>query len=245
MSEWQRPASVPFPSIWRKFEGKNMVDGKKRQYWVQDLTDDLLEPAIDYMCTGFMEDEAICKYNKYIEDPNAIEIARQYWKNQAQQKLCLICLTKNDLGRTEIAAVNMTYRSYENEPDEESKIKNHKIDTLTEMIKYIYTKVDVYKTLNIEDQLTAWGLYVVPKYRRDGVGVEMLKSREALCRAVGIPATLTLFTSLTSQAVAKKSGFTELVDVTHDELEKVNPDFVPPGIREAAKSMKYMYIVYN
>ncbi|CAH0558191.1 unnamed protein product [Brassicogethes aeneus] len=245
MSDWKRPASVPFPSIWRKFEGKKEVNGKKRQYWIQDISDDLLEPAINYMCTGFLPEEAICKYNKFIEDPLVVEEIRKLWEKVSEQKLGLICLTKNDSGQNEIAGVNMTYRSYKGESEDSSWVKTKKMKILLELIKYIYGIVEAYETLNIDHQLTALGLFVVPKYRGEGLGVQLLKSREDLCRAVGIPASLTLFTSLTSQAVAKKSGFTELVDVTHDELEKVNPDFVPPGIREAAKSMKYMYIVYK
>ncbi|CAH0550245.1 unnamed protein product [Brassicogethes aeneus] len=245
MSDWKRPASVPFPSIWGKFEGIKVVDGKKRQYWIQDITNDLLELAINYMTTGFLHEEAFSKNHKSFEDPVTVEDTRKLWKYFSEHKLGLICLTKNESGQNEIAAINMNYRSTKNESVDTSWVKSKKIRLFLVLMQYIYGMVDLYETLNIDHQMRAFGLFVLPKYRGEGIGVEMFKSRELLCRAVGIPASSGVFSSLTSQAVGKKAGFIELVDVTHDELEKVNPNFVAPGMREAAKSLKYMYIIYK
>lgn len=58
--------------------------------------------------------------------------------------------------------------------DKESSETGHQIlDTLVWMKK----QVDAFETLNIKEYLDAMGLYVLPEYRGEGLGLEVLKAR--------------------------------------------------------------------
>lgn len=46
--------------------------------------------------------------------------------------------------------------------------------------------------------------------------------RIPLCKAVGIKLTVTVFTAIESQVLAKKVGFIDLDEVTYDDLKNVH-----------------------
>lgn len=48
--------------ILAEFEGRKVIDGKKRLYWIQILTEDYIEEATGYMCGDFLRDEPLCRY---------------------------------------------------------------------------------------------------------------------------------------------------------------------------------------
>lgn len=67
MSNWTRPSSVPIPTIWSNFEGKKIINGTKRVYWIQDITDEYKEDVIKCMVKNFLADEPLSKYSsKYV-----------------------------------------------------------------------------------------------------------------------------------------------------------------------------------
>lgn len=65
--EWKRPDSVP-PTVWSRFEGKAVVNGAKRQYWITDITEDMFEQIIEHMTSGFLQDEPLCRYTSTYDD---------------------------------------------------------------------------------------------------------------------------------------------------------------------------------
>lgn len=68
--------------------------------------------------------------------------------------------------------------------------------------------------------------------------VSVLIYRVPLCKALGIKVTATVFTAGASQAVAKKAGFTDLYEITYEELAKKG--FIFPGVEKDTKSSKLM-----
>lgn len=63
MSKWNRPASVPIPTIWATFEGRQIINGSKRQYWIQDISEEYRDRIVEYMIDEFTMDEPLCKYS--------------------------------------------------------------------------------------------------------------------------------------------------------------------------------------
>lgn len=63
MSSWTRPSSVPIPTIWATFEGKKEINGVKRKYWIQDITDEYKDEVVKYMVKQFVTDEPLSKYS--------------------------------------------------------------------------------------------------------------------------------------------------------------------------------------
>lgn len=73
---------------------------------------------------------------------------------------------------------------------------------------------NIHKTYKVDKYVGALGLSVDPKYRGRGIATKILEARVPLCKALGITLTSNVFTSETSQAVAKKAGFKENCTVT-------------------------------
>lgn len=48
--------------ILAEFEGKKEIDGVKKKYWIQKLTEELVEDAMIHMLEGFVKEEPLCRY---------------------------------------------------------------------------------------------------------------------------------------------------------------------------------------
>ncbi|KAI4465208.1 n-acetyltransferase-related [Holotrichia oblita] len=225
MSKWSRPTSVSIPTIWATFEGRQIINGNKRQYWIQDITDEYRDRIVEYMIEEFTMDEPLCKYSSNLN-----------------HHLGLVCLTKDEDGKPIIAAMNCTTLC--SKYDDESSGDGLQVQVLKTLM-WVKKQVDPFSKFNITEYLDAMGLYVPPKFRGEGLGYELLKARKALCRACGLKVSITLFTSAISQKLADRVGFKDLYAIDYVDLEKVNPAFKYPGIQEHTKSLRFMYIVYE
>ncbi|XP_018574986.1 uncharacterized protein LOC108913832 [Anoplophora glabripennis] len=243
MSNWKRPENVLFPSIWRTFERKDSA-GITRKYWVQDLTPEYEDIFVDNSIKVFLKDEPTCKYSNFVEDPQAVQEFADLWRYAFSHKLGIICLTEDENGKIEFVGGNMTTISEKGDAsDLEGKSETYK--KVLSAIIYTSKKRDIFSELNINEYLTAFGLYVLPKFRGQGIGTEILRARRELCLAVGIKTSATVFTSIISQKNAKQAGFKEFVEIDYDDLEKINPIWNFPGITSFTKSIKNMYIQYS
>ncbi|KAI4465209.1 n-acetyltransferase-related [Holotrichia oblita] len=253
MSTWKRPESVPFPTIWAKFEGKIVRNGVRNTYWIQEVTDEYKSQVLQYMMEEFTLDEPFCKYSKISEDPDVMKQFKDFWWESFKENLALVCLTKDQNGVTHIAGMNCTLLGYKGEDD----IIKNKLDekglSVFYTLKFVKNQVDPFQKFNITEYLDGMGLYVLPKYRGEGLGTELLRARyvsisyfrEPMCRALGLKATLTLFTSKISQILAERLGFKDLYVADYADLEK-NPGLMTfPGIQEHTKSIRFMYLLYK
>ncbi|KAJ8918484.1 hypothetical protein NQ315_008181 [Exocentrus adspersus] len=244
MVNWKRPDSVPFPSVWRRFEKKGN-DGSIKNYWIQDVVPEYVDTFLDNMETVFLKDESLCKYSKFLDDPEAVKQFRDFWINGMKDKLALICLTTDENGRERFVGGNMLVISEKGSKGLEVQSNSKAFKKVMSVVGYVANAKDVFKELNVEEYLTAYGLYVMPEFRGQGIGTELLKARRELCLAVGIKATATVFTSIVSQRTARSAGFQEFVAIDYDDLEKMNPEWSFPGITTLTKSLKNMYIKFK
>ncbi|GJQ70247.1 hypothetical protein Trydic_g22695 [Trypoxylus dichotomus] len=243
MTKWIRPASVPIPTIWATFQGRKEINGAKRTYWIQDVTDEYKDDVVKYMVKQFATDEPLSKYSKIYESTNAADLAilEQLWNEVLKYNLALVCLTKNENGKPIIVAMNCTTICSVYDEKESYEGKGQVLETLM----WFKEQVDPFEKLNIQEYLDAMGLYVLPEYRGEGLGLELLKAREPLCRACNIKASITLFTSSISQKLAERAGFQDLFTMDYEEIERRKPRFRYPGIQEHTKSLRFMYILYQ
>lgn len=91
-------------------------------------------------------------------------------------------------------------------------------------------QADIFGKYSVDKYMSAWGLYVFPKFRGMGIAGEILKARVPLGKAVGFRVTSTQFTSSTSQAVAKKVGFVDDFVISYEDLGKNEPFTEFPNI---------------
>lgn len=85
--------------------------------------------------------------------------------------------------------------------------------------------------------MSAMGLCVDPVFRGQGLGLELLKARFDLGKAVGLKATMTVFTAVASQRLAHKLGMEVLAELLYKDC-KLNGKEAFPNIK--GNSMKVM-----
>lgn len=240
--KWKRPENVPFPSVWSRFEGRREINGKIPKFWVQDVPEERFEEAAEMMCKNFIYDEPLCKYSKIIDDEESLVEIRELWKLLVQERMALICFMENPedpSGEPIIAGMNMTYPS--SKGDDIPEYKGKKWLMVLNSVLYLCHIKDPYSLFGIDSYLSAMGLSVLPEFRGQGIGEEILKARVPMCKAVGLPATLTVFTAGVSQKLALKTGFKDVVQLSYEELEAANSQFRFPGITEHTKNIRFMY----
>lgn len=240
---WQRPASVSYPKVWHTFE-KN-INGKVQKFWVQDVPENYLAKAVDIMCCDMVKDEPMCRSLKIFYNKEALEEIRALWTELFQRKLSVICLTKDENGDEKIAGLNCLIVSSKDDPDEYSKIQTDGIKTIFGALKYMYDKRNIFDELKINHYLNACGLVTLPEFRGHSIGLEVLKAREPLSKAMGIPASMTLFTAIASQKLAARVGFKEWYVVSYDDLAKLDPPYIFPNISNHTKDCKTMVKVFE
>ncbi|KAJ8920167.1 hypothetical protein NQ315_011828 [Exocentrus adspersus] len=241
--DWKRPQDLAYPKMWGTFEGK------RGRYWIQDLTCDYYEEVLQHMCKNFVKKSPICIYTNFSEDEESVNDYKEAWKRMLELKLSLICLTENaDDNTTKFVGCNILGRRYKGEKRNVDEVYKGKASRISgRALDHIYQNcVDVYSVLDIDQYMSAFGLYVLPEYRGEGVGYHLLKTRRDVCLAVGMEASVTAFTTISGQKLAEKVGFKDLLEIPYKDLEKIDPLFRFPGIENGdTRTVRLMYNKYE
>lgn len=126
----------------------------------------------------------------------SIESIKKAFPTFLRKSLALVCLTKDNDGKTVIAGMNVTIPSRKDDPEYHvgilyelnlriALLKNYfLIKPLGEKWKIVYGIVDYvtkesdpHNKLGVDEFLSAMGLFVLPDYRGEGLGLELLKAR--------------------------------------------------------------------
>ncbi|KAL4712177.1 hypothetical protein ACJJTC_011038 [Scirpophaga incertulas] len=231
---FSRHPDVLYPKVWHKFtiqRGSSSVTLR-----VQDLTEDLFEPAVQMLLAYFTRDEPPCRcvdINKY---PSAVAELEKLWRKTLKDKLSLACVEDKEGGQ--LVGVNVLTVVSKEDKDEEFHTEDKVWASLFGAVDFVSRAVDVYQHYGVDQYLTAYGLVVPPSWRGCKIGKEILLARIPLCKALGIKATVTVFTASASQAVAMKAGFEVIYQISYEELAKKG--FIFPNIEKDTKYSKLM-----
>ncbi|XP_059046854.1 uncharacterized protein LOC131842332 [Achroia grisella] len=232
-----RPSTVSYPTVWRRFSVQR--GGTTAYLRIQDLTEDMYEPAVQLLIKYFTRDEPPCKYIGIRKHPVAMAELEKLWRNTIKDKLSLVCVEDND--SSAIVGVNALTVACKDDQEEPFKTEDKVWATLFGAVDLVTRSVDIFTTFNVDKYLTAYGLVVAEDWRGCKIGKELLEARIPLCKALDLKLTATVFTAAASQAVARKAGFVDLSEITYEELAKKGIVF--PGIEEDTKSSKLMALV--
>lgn len=180
-------------------------------------------------------------YSGAYKDPEVLGKFRQLWVNAVNQNMGLLCLTMDENGKPTMAGVNCTAICTINDKNLESI----GCDKVLPLFTWLKEQDDAFSKFNITEYLDGMGLFVLREYRGEGIGAELLKAREPLCRACGLKASLTVFSSPFSQSCAIRAGYKDFVAIDYDKLEEIKPEFSFPGIQKISKSVRLMYILFE
>jgi GNAT superfamily N-acetyltransferase len=82
--------------------------------------------------------------------------------------------------------------------------------------QYVGSYVNIFEKYGVTEFLSAFGLYVHPDFRGQGLGTEILRARTNLCKGVGLKVTMSFFTTTQGQRAAEKAGMELLAEVPYN-----------------------------
>jgi len=239
--KWSRTKSVPFPKIWRKCSGlKRMDNGEVPNFTIQDVPEDRHEDIIDFMTIHFCRDEPTNKSLGFLEDPDSMLELKTLWREVLKQNMALVAFVENeeDEHRPRIAGCNitcvttkddkMTYEQFEGRCIR--ALMKHVFDTLVGM-------ANVYERYGVEEYMTALGLCVDPVFRGQGLGLEILKARFDLCKAVDLKVSMTIFTAVASQLLAHRVGMEVIAEIWYEDCKEDGKPVFPNIESKSVKAM--------
>ncbi|CAG2061144.1 unnamed protein product [Timema podura] len=224
---WERPASAPVPTVWRHCEGRRQTpEGNTLRFRIQDVPEDRREDLLDFMIKYFTPDEPTMKKLKLYEDAGILEFLRGLYGEFLTQNLSLVAFLEEDEGelnknvRPRIIGANLLAVAYKNEKFELPENMSETVKKATRFwLDYIPKKFDSFKHYDVDHYLSAYGLCVLREFRGQGLGLEILKARFDLAKAVGLEVTVTSFTNISSQILAARVGFEEHAEIVYEEYE--------------------------
>lgn len=86
---------------------------------------------------------------------------------------------------------------------------------VTDGMKYVSNYVNIFEKYGVPEFLSAFGLYVHPHFRGQGLGTEILRTRTTLGKALGLKVTMSFFTKNQGQRAAQKAGMELLADIPY------------------------------
>jgi GNAT superfamily N-acetyltransferase len=103
-------------------------------------------------------------------------------------------------------------------------------------MQYIFNYVNIFERYGVAEFLAAFGLVVHPDYRGQGLGVEILKTRTRLGKALGLKVTMTFFTTVQGQKSAEKAGMQLLAELPYsifktEDGREVYPIDIPKNVK--------------
>ncbi|XP_017465245.1 PREDICTED: uncharacterized protein LOC108358428 [Rhagoletis zephyria] len=234
---WSRPVGPPL--VWSVIE---LIDsaGEKRKFSLQEIPEERYEEALCHMCSIFVKDETICRAMGVINDPQSIETGRKLWGQALSQGISVAAfeITKEDAEPT-LAGMNvLVYVDEETDKAMKSLEGKSKFADLLRYVMTVSALADPRKIYMVDKYLSALGLSVKPEYRRLGLGQKLLELRDGIGKKYGIEYTSTVFSSPTSQSLAKKVGFKTDLECPYEEA--LHEDGTPLLPTLKGKSCKIM-----
>ena len=96
---------------------------------------------------------------------------------------------------------------------------------------------NVFERYGVNEYMTALGLCVDPVFRGQGLGLEILKARYDLCKAVELKITMTIFTGIASQLQAHRAGMEVIAEILYEDFKEDGKPVFPNIECKSVKAM--------
>ncbi|PSN38571.1 hypothetical protein C0J52_19756 [Blattella germanica] len=223
---WTRPKSVPFPTVWKRCVGlKEMENGQIPKFRIEDVTEDMHDDILAFM-NEFHFDKVygsvMMRGLKLYEDPEAMKEFEGRWKRALNLNISVVAFLDDgsEGDQRTIAGVNILNVSQRSRPETPEMYKTAKVKAIIRSLRYACGIVNIFDKYGIEEYISALGLLVHPTFRGQGLGLEILKVRYDVGRAMGLKGTMTVFSGDASQKLAYRAGMEFLSEVSYDYFKE-------------------------
>jgi GNAT superfamily N-acetyltransferase len=218
---YPRSNGIFYPQIYQKFcvKSTNNNEYLAEEFLIQDLTEDYFDEAVEFMVENHARDAVFHRAAHMIVNESSIEKTKIAYRKVFEDRVSLICIRADT---NEIVALNALFIKSKIHP---SLFPNddEKFRTLNESKKYIDLKSNIYNHYNVDRYVCGAGLCVHRDYRGRGIATELLRTRAALLRAIGLKVTSTVFSTVGAQKAAYAAGYDENFCIEFEDLEKLFP----------------------
>ncbi|XP_048004202.1 uncharacterized protein LOC125240349 [Leguminivora glycinivorella] len=203
---WER-SKEGYPRIWSEFT----CEKTKQRFIIKDLSEEYYDIALGYMTNIFLNESAICKPLRILEDPVSRLQMQQKWMKIMRSNMAIICCTDDD-EVPRVAAIHFTVvREKGQEQPSQDPSRLNKYEQFTEVVEQLTVSGDLFTRFDSGAYLFSLGLFVLPEFRGLGIATHILKSRLTICRALGLRGTGNVFSTPGAQAAARSAGYQEVV----------------------------------
>ncbi|KAJ9592630.1 hypothetical protein L9F63_015703, partial [Diploptera punctata] len=216
--KWTRPNEVPYPNVWKRYEGKREIEGVKPVFLIQDVTEDLEDEIVEHMTTVFLQDEPMCKAVGMAEDPVSLKEFQDMWRDYMKYKIALVAVVEPGTSPypARVAGCNLLGVTNKSDKVDTSKYKGEAFQKMVQTLEYMNEKAKVFEKYDVDHYI----------------------ARFELGRAVGLPLTVTLFSPPSTQWMGGQCGMETLVELDYEDYKDEEGRVVFPGMPH--KSMKLM-----
>lgn len=215
---FHRPASLQIPVVWSRFRGlKPMPDGRVPDFWVQCVRPEDDDAVFAIMEQHFLREEETSRVLRLLDEPDTLAEVRTWWRGKLDERVSLAAWTTWPDGKPTLIACNILYVAFQTEPKVEGNTPVSRL--LLRSLYALMDKADPFTLYSCDRYLSAIGLSVLPTFRGQGLGMELLRARVPLCRALGLGVTATIFTGGAAQKQAQRAGFTRLAQLRYADYE--------------------------
>lgn len=127
-----------YPIIHHTFKAKASNSDNLVEYYVQDLTKDHIEKAIDFILKWLTPEETFQQAAKLSQNEAAVKVMRGYFKEKLEERVSLICFesgTNNLVGLTALTVISKGH-----EVDREAMVREvNFVDVF--LVFFLYTKL--------------------------------------------------------------------------------------------------------
>ncbi|KAL4706545.1 hypothetical protein ACJJTC_015743 [Scirpophaga incertulas] len=209
-----------YPKVWRRFE-RVTEDGSMLKFEIEDVPEAMWITAVEFMLGSYIREDVWWATAGTAQDLDAVEEYRLLLMSIIKEKMSLACfLAEGDGSGHTLVGVNLCLTQEKGRFVQHNPPKTKAGLLSLRMFSEAMKVTAIYDKYGVNEYLMGAGLSVKPEYRGLGIGVELLRARMELSKALGYRATGGIFTSGPGQHAAEKAGMECLYQVTYKKFGK-------------------------
>ncbi|KAK9512677.1 hypothetical protein O3M35_001051 [Rhynocoris fuscipes] len=194
-------------------------DGVPLKYRIETATPEIADEIVEHMIKYFLAREPLTAYDGLRKEEDSLKSFIGLWKDAINAGAALVAIEDRDDDKLNIVGANITLVYEKDKKEEDKTFEGKAFNKCLKAVDIITKRGNLYERYGVDKYLSAFGLSVHPDYHGYKIGYRLLQCREPLCKALGLKATGTVFSSAAAQHLAAKAGFEILAEEGYDTYE--------------------------
>lgn len=220
------------------------MNGVLPRFTIQDVPEDMHEEVVAFMSKFFVRDEPICAHIQLWLDSTSLQELQDLWRAALRQRITVVALLDGAPPGKRVVGANVLAVYYKADRHNPNPYKGTAMRIFVDALNYHVSVVDPYDKFGVEEGIYGLGLSIDPAFRGQGLGLEILRARFDLGRAVGLRMTFTVFTAIQSQTLGARVGMDTLSEEFYKDYKDSDGKKVlegisfPPSMRMQASTIE-------